>query len=642
MATTQDGTHLTRWGFELLAKALAGKELHFTRAKLGDSMRDGEMIQPTREEQYEFDDLINPREFLNPDEAPFISIDRIGGGMVSVQFAVRSANIPEGFYNRELGLFAQDPDTGDEHLYCYCNNGEFCEWVPDSSATNVYDVIQSIITVIQEAANVTAVIDGGLAYVTQAEFKEHVNAEKPHPNAPCIGAEVTTTNYFWAQDDDINLHPLSTANARRLILQGDAADIPKIDRRLTQTEINISNLLMQLNAEREIGLEPNLTLVEDFANTDTIDTYTVQVLAQGAGVAEVVLETDEGIISGAWYTITDGLQSEFVQVRSVIKNPTAIIAVLEQILNNTYNLANTWLMRSTARIIDGYATGAGDLRGKTYNFVDTWQGTGADTTVTQVLNTTQSNLDNFDISGDYAFTYNGEFTLAPMIPNIFDNSNVRVATAVTVMSAYGDFGILTNNTDGPGTEYYTSLKEIHATKHDSTFYGGKNSNRFIFIGGESNVATGGLGADTFAFNSCGGTVNDFGINSLRDIDKTYAKTPNQIANDTYYAYSRDISNGVYYAEGNDVLTVDGTVTAIKFSGHGDESTSANREFNVDVTFTDPDGASHVVHLLRINKPLDKKVYVTDDEAALELHIIDYSTGEAALLTKAQLQILFTN
>lgn len=639
--TTTDGTHLTRWGFKLLADALAGRELRFVNVKLGDSVRDGEIVYPTREEAYEFDDLINAREFLPEGEAPFVSIDRIGGGMVSVSFMIRNANIEQGFYNREMGLFAVDSDTGEEHLYCYCNVGDLCEWVPDSTSKRLADVRMSIVTVIQEAANVTAIIDGGLAYVTQAEFKAHVDAVRPHPNAPCLGDEVTTTKYFWAQDDDINLHPISTYNARRLILGSDAADIPKIDRRLTQAEINVANLYMQLNSERELGLEPNLMLVEDFADTAHVDTYECRVTAQAAGIAEICVDNDADILCGHWYTITDGINQEYLQVRSIAKNPEAVIVIFEQILNKTYNLACTYLMRSTARIIDGCATGAGDLRGKTYTFPDVWQGTGANQAATQVLNTSQGNVDNFVLSGDYAFTSNAEFTLAPMVPNKFDNDAHRSAMAVTVNSAYGDFGILTNGLNGPGNEYYASLKKITATKPNSTLVGNKNENTFEIVGGENNVITGGLNRDYYVFYGGGGIITDFGINSLNDkTGKMYAKVTTQKATDSYYAYDR--TKPTTYAEGNDILKVNGVVTKIVFSGYGDDTSKKNQTFNATVHYRDAEGNTHTVELQNIVKGMSAPNYKSDSDAAKLLNIWDNRTGELAQLKGTTLTSLFRN
>lgn len=214
---------------------------------------------------------------------------------------------------------------------------------------------------------------------------------------------------------------------------------------------------------------------------------------------------------------------------------------------------------------------------------------------------------------------------------IFNNNSHRAAIAVTVKSAVGDFGVIGSPTGTAtnGSEYYASIKKIVATKPNSTLCGNKNANTFYFVGGEDNIATGGLNADTFIFNSCGGTIRDFGVIALRDLTKTYAKATTTKDSETYYAYNRDISGGVFYSEGKDTLKVDGTVTAIAFSGHGDSSTKVNRSFDVWLLAVDPEGNSHSIGLKNINKPLNGKVYVTDDNAVQELIIYDYRTGESA-------------
>lgn len=629
VAKSKGGTHLTRHGFELLAKALAGKELHYTRIKLGDSMNGSDLVEPTLEEQYEFNDLIHHRDF----DVPMVGIDRPGGGMVSVSFRVNNANIPEGFWLREMGLFALDPDTDEEILYAYRNTGVLSEWVPDSSARTVYDVILTLVTVIQEAENVTAVIDMGLAYVTQAEFQEHINSTRPHPNSPTLGDEITTTKYFWAQDDDINLHPISTDNTRRLILGGDAADIPKMDRRLTQVEINTANLYTQLNAEREMGLKPNLMLIEDFLDADNCDLYNCRVVAQAAGIAEIELEDDKNILNGCWYTITDGIQNEYVQVKSVAKNGGKTIVLFNQLLNNTYNLDNTFLMRTTASTYNGYALGAGDLRGKTYTFAEKWQGIGANVSTSQILLTNQSNIDNFDLQGHVAFTADGEFTLAEMRPHIFStdpNGNKRAAMAVTVNSTYGDFGVFSENETVPktvpGTEYYASLIKITATQPNTTLIGGKNANTFEFVGGEFNSAIGGLGKDTFNFTNSGGEVTDFGIaNALKNADGTvYAKTT------TADNYNR--TNPLSYVEGADILKVNGTVTRIAIDKFNDQSSVNDQTFSAIVYYTDINGNEHTIELKNIVKPLERSAYVTNNDAAKTLNIWDLVSGESTKLS----------
>ena len=410
MATTADvGTHLTRKGFELLAKALAGSELRYTKIKLGDSMRNGRLVEPTRAEQYEFTDLISPKDF----DLPLIDCAFTGGGTCTIKCRVSNKTLAEGFYNRELGLFAVDPDTNQEVLYCYRNAGNYCEFIPAGDSSTVYDVVLAVVTVVQEATNVTAIIDTSLAYVSQSEFSAHVDSSTPHPNIPQRKSDVTTTTYFWVTSNDNNLHKITSDNVRTLILGGDAATIPQLTRRVRQTEVNIANLYMQLSAEREMGLSPNLLLVEDFAGDSYVDDYTRKVITTVAGVYGVQIESDDNILAGHWYTITDGVQDEYVQVKSVAKNMGAVVAIFTDKLTNTYNLDHAQLMRSTALIRDGWAQGSGRFRGtrKTFAMKTPWTGLSANTPATLTLGTTLDNADSFDVTGDGGFTKNGEFTI---------------------------------------------------------------------------------------------------------------------------------------------------------------------------------------------------------------------------------------
>lgn len=637
----RDGTHLTRGGFELLGKALAGKPLKYTRVQFGDSINgDGEFVKPTREEQYEFTELIGGKDF----ELPIADCRFGGGGTAIVSFKVANKNLAQGFWYRELGLFAEDPDTGEEILYAYRNTGLLSEWVPAGDSSDVWDVIMAVVTVVDEAKNVTAIIDASLAFVSQAEFSEHINSRYPHPNAPSLGEEISTTLYFWANDEDINLHPISTENVRKLILGGDAADLPRIDRRVTQLEVNVANVYMQLNAERELGLEPNLLLMEDFGDNSACDLYSCRVIAQAAGISEVELENDYGILCGHWYTITDTLQYEYVQVKSIAKNGGKVIVLFEQILNNTYNLDNTYLMRTTTYIANGRAYGAGDLRGKTYPINESWQGLGGGTTETLILNTTQQNIDAFEISGNYAFTAAGEFTLTDFVPYVFDNNNVRSATGVTVNAQVGDFGTFTKDftvATVPGTEFYTALVSLTATQENSTLVGNSRANTFIVAGGQSNVLVGGLGSDTFIFESGGGLITDFGVGANTDPNsKSYATKTTQTATSTYYAYNR--TDSTTYSNGIDALKVDGTVTAISFSGHGNDNSKDNQTFSPTIHYTHSDGNNYSITLGAVVKKNNKKVYQTDDVAAKSLKIFDTSSGTSQSIASSALTALFTN
>ena len=406
VAKAKEGSRLTRGGQDLLAKAVAGKELHYTRVAFGDSVRDGAMVELTDAEAFELNDLINWRMDL-----PMADVSFTGAGTATVKFSVKNAEIEQGFWIREMGLFAQDPDTGEEILYCYRNSGLLSEYIPAGGGAVVWDIIMSLITVVDTATNITAIIDANLAYVSQSEFNQHVNSENPHPNIPNKMRDVTTTTAFWATDEDANLHKISLEDAAKIILGGDASDIPKMQSRLTQAEINMANLFMQLNAERELGLSANLLLVEDFKENKCVDQFSCKVLLAAAGISNIQVETDQNILAGSWYTITDGVHSEYLQVRSVIKNGAAFIVIFEQELVYTYNLDNTQLFRSTALMTGEDAQGAGDIRGVSFTFNDEWSGSGGNVATVLTLDMSQKSAADFTVTGDGGFTTSGEFTI---------------------------------------------------------------------------------------------------------------------------------------------------------------------------------------------------------------------------------------
>ncbi len=406
VARAKEGTRLTRAGFALMGKAIAGKELRYTRVALGDATVDGQMILPTEEEAYEFNDLLHAR--MN---VPMSDVQFTGGGTVMVKCQVQNANVPDGFHIAEVGLFAIDPDTGEEVLYCYRNTGIASDYMPASGGAVVWDITLSIITVVDKATNITAVIDANLAYLSQAEFTQHVNSSNPHPNIPQVSTALETAPAVWTNNDDNQLHPMTMENLTRQVLGGDAADIPKMASRLTQNEINVANLYMQMKAENELGLHANLMLIEDFADNSCCDLYECKVLTAVAGINNIQLESDKNVLAGSWYTITDGAQSEYVQVRSVVRNGDACVIILENNLTKTYDLTRTKFIRSSVLIRGGVAQGAGDIRGLKLNFDTVWQGTGSNVAKAIPLETTQSNSTAYTVTDDGAFTANGFFTL---------------------------------------------------------------------------------------------------------------------------------------------------------------------------------------------------------------------------------------
>lgn len=161
---------MTVAGLLVLAKGVAGQKINFTRIVMGDGyLEEGQ--QPRT-----LEGVISPRAVVD------ISKIKINGdGTVAIGGIFTNKDEDNGFYYRELGLYADDPEAG-EVLYCYGNSGDLAEWIPPTGGSTVLEKTIDIITAIGTAANVTAYINPG-AFVTVQQFEDY--------KAIALGAQVT-------------------------------------------------------------------------------------------------------------------------------------------------------------------------------------------------------------------------------------------------------------------------------------------------------------------------------------------------------------------------------------------------------------------------------------------------------------------
>jgi hypothetical protein len=153
---------ITTAGVSLIAKSIAGEQIIFTRIAIGDGSL------PTGSDPAEMPALINQITSM-----PITKCKVSGPDSVVVGAVFDNAATQTGFYYRELGLYAQDPDVG-EILYCYGNAGQYSEYIPATTDGSVEKSID-IITYIGGATDVTAVIASGI-YATQADLQDAIEA----------------------------------------------------------------------------------------------------------------------------------------------------------------------------------------------------------------------------------------------------------------------------------------------------------------------------------------------------------------------------------------------------------------------------------------------------------------------------------
>ena len=200
------GLILTNKGKTLQSKAQTGVQLNFTRIGAGDGNLGSQSILA-------LNDLINEVKSLNISKLKFISGERsVVGGTLSNQ------EITTGFYFREIGVFAEDPDAG-EILYCYGNAGELAEYIPPGGE----DVIEKTIDVdmfVGNAENVTAMIDDSLVFATKEQldvkFDEHLSYETQpifEENEGEVSIDFRNKFFFVDSNDDVFYYSNGDGNA---------------------------------------------------------------------------------------------------------------------------------------------------------------------------------------------------------------------------------------------------------------------------------------------------------------------------------------------------------------------------------------------------------------------------------------------
>ena len=379
------GMRLTRAGKLALAKALTGKELHFTCVRIGSGNFDYDT-----ESVFDLEDLRRYEMTL-----PLTECVVKGDGTVYVQAYLTNAEVAQGFAAREHGLIAQEPDTGEEILYAYKNDGEDYDFVPNNTGPAHKNLYVEYICEIQDAENVTATLDLSVAYVGTEDFKEHINALHPHPNTPNHYDDVTSADYVWVTDNDNHLHKLSVNNLKPLVREENEAD---------ESEENLSDEEIIMRAKAELGLDANMLVVEDFKNTDTLDSFRVKVTSSAENGSLLGVESVEGLKTGAQYIISDGVNQEFVKVISVVYNISGYHARLESRLSYSYNWGSTWLYRT--------AYSGAEKAALSWTTGEIFKGVSANIARTISLETTLGKAGDFDVIGDGYLTVDGFFTIA--------------------------------------------------------------------------------------------------------------------------------------------------------------------------------------------------------------------------------------
>lgn len=386
---------LTVSGNRLITKGLLGKEIKFTKAVLGaGTLTDASNIK-------EMTAVIAPRM-----ELPCVHQTLDGAGTARLDFQLTNTDLATGFRATEIGVFALDPDTHEEVLYCYRYTGDYSDFIP-AGTTEPRTDIYTLLVAVDQAQNVTVVLTDPIGGVPLAMYYEHLDEANPHG---LLGDEVGEADSVAVHLGNKKRFDWMTLDNLRKLLIGDNSNIPLINGRLSQAETAIAELGIKTLLAGDLD-KSTLYFYDNLNPTKELDSLAIKVKAISAGSNTVGLATLEGIIPGSWYTITDGIKNELVQVQGVAKNGSVLRIDCKDDIVNTYNLDSCMIYRSTVSTEDGSATGSADVRAAAWDVETVWQGEAANTGGTVALNSSLGNSESFDTDGYAEFTADGYMTI---------------------------------------------------------------------------------------------------------------------------------------------------------------------------------------------------------------------------------------
>ena len=170
MASIYPNTRLTNYGRELIARSQAtGKKLQYVKLVTGDGQLENQNIDTMTS-------VISPKL-----ECPFTSNGEfVGDGQFRIEFAVGNSTVTNGFFARELGVYANLEGESDAaaKLIAYSNGGNYASYIP-SKETPINSKVFSLDVVIGNSTNVTVKkIDA--AYLTRGALDAHSRDTSAH------------------------------------------------------------------------------------------------------------------------------------------------------------------------------------------------------------------------------------------------------------------------------------------------------------------------------------------------------------------------------------------------------------------------------------------------------------------------------
>ena len=186
-----------------------------------------------------------------------------------------------------------------------------------------------------------------------------------------------------------------TEEFTRIYQEIKSADVSKLATRVDHLERTTGDMALVMDANMMYP-QGDAYLVENFDNPDKVDLTEVEVSSAISGDDSINVADVSNLVIGANYTLTDGINQEIVQIKSISTSTTTKRVILENAVVNQYDETRTKLYRSSVAIYDGKAYSGGNIRTEIFEPALDFKGS-----------TTQK-----EITAQFgAFTNEGDYTL---------------------------------------------------------------------------------------------------------------------------------------------------------------------------------------------------------------------------------------
>ncbi|MEK5378057.1 tail fiber protein [Paenibacillus sp. FSL P2-0173] len=173
-----DGIQITNRGRNLLAKAEAGQtKITYTKFSAGDGKLAGQMPIALKA-------LINEKISF-----PVSRLKIQNENVVVPGFEFSNQGVASGFFFREVGLWATDPDLG-EILYAYANAGEGAEYIDAQNTSAVLKKLFNFELTVSNTAQVTVVVDDTIIYATPQDVADALKKSKEYTDEQILNVKV--------------------------------------------------------------------------------------------------------------------------------------------------------------------------------------------------------------------------------------------------------------------------------------------------------------------------------------------------------------------------------------------------------------------------------------------------------------------